>query len=225
MLKIKIFSAICYLLIALILIMVVLGTITNYYLSALFILIFSIIPILLRVETKQVNSKEVALIAMLVTVASVLRIPFSAIPSLQPVTFIVIITGIVFGKDLGFVTGAATALVSNFFLGHGPWTPWQMFAWGGAGYLSGCLEKLSLFRSKAFTLIYFFVWGYLYSWIINIWFWFAYTYPPNLKSFILTNSFSFVFDTIHAVGNLVFALIFYQDLVNILKKFKLKYNL
>lgn len=223
--KDKFISLSCYVLIVFLLIFSILGKLTNYYVSAFLILLLALIPLFIRFEAKKVNSKEIALVAMLVTVASVLRIPFSIIPSLQPVTFIVIVTGIVFGKDLGFITGTSIALLSNIFLGHGPWTPWQMFSWGIVGYVSGLLNRWNFFNSRKFLLAYCFLWGYFYGWIMNLWFWLAYVYPLNLQSFILANSLSFIFDSIHAVGNLAFALIFYNDLISILKKFKIKYNL
>lgn len=201
------------------------GRLTNYSLNIFLVLLLSLTPIFLRFEGKKINTKEIALVAILVTVASVSRIPFSVIPSLQPVTFIVIVSGIVFGKDLGFITGAASALISNFFLGHGPWTLWQMVSWGLAGYLSGVLGRFRFFNSKKVLLAYCFIWGYLYGWIMNLWFWLVYTYPHNIQSFLLANSLSFIFDSIHAGGNLAFALIFYNDLVAMLTKFKIKYNL
>ena len=47
------------------------------------------------------------------------------------------ITGIAFGPQAGFLTGAIAAFASNFFFGQGPWTPWQMFAYGFTGFWAG----------------------------------------------------------------------------------------
>ena len=52
---------------------------------------------------------------------------------------IVILTAVAFTPEAGFVTGAAAGLISNFFFGQGPWTPWQMFAMGLIGFLSGII--------------------------------------------------------------------------------------
>ena len=39
----------------------------------------------------------------------------------------------------GFLTGAMAIFASNFFFSQGPWTPWQMFAYGIAGFLAGAV--------------------------------------------------------------------------------------
>ena len=67
------------------------------------------------------------------------RVLFAPIPDFKPVSAICILAGAVFGRRSGFLVGALAALVSNFFFGQGPWTPWQMYAWGLVGYLAGVL--------------------------------------------------------------------------------------
>ncbi|MCL6635796.1 MAG: ECF transporter S component, partial [Peptococcaceae bacterium] len=84
-------------------------------------------------EKSRVSSREIAVIAVLGTVAAASRVPFAALPNIQPATFLVVVSGYVFGVRAGFMVGSTAALVSNFFLGQGPWTPWQMFSWGLAG--------------------------------------------------------------------------------------------
>ncbi|MDN5344639.1 MAG: energy-coupling factor transport system substrate-specific component, partial [Clostridia bacterium] len=91
-------------------------------------------------EQGRVSTREVAVIAMLGTIAAVGRVPFAGLPNIQPTTFMVIISGFVFGSRAGFMVGSTAALVSNFFLGQGPWTPWQMFAWGLAGTTAGAMK-------------------------------------------------------------------------------------
>ena len=69
------------------------------------------------------------------------RAVFVMIPFVKPILGIIMITGIAFGVEAGFLTGAVSALVSNFIFGQGPWTPWQMFAYGLAGAIAGFLAK------------------------------------------------------------------------------------
>jgi uncharacterized membrane protein len=71
--------------------------------------------------------------------AAVSRAAFAFSPHLQTVIGLVMITGIAFGAEAGFLTGAVAAFASNFFFGQGPWTPWQMFAFGVAGFVAGVL--------------------------------------------------------------------------------------
>ena len=74
-----------------------------------------------------------------VAVAS--RAAFIMVPFFKPLTGIVMITGMALGPEAGFLTGAVSGFVSNFIFGQGPWTPWQMFAFGVAGFLAGVLAK------------------------------------------------------------------------------------
>ena len=49
------------------------------------------------------------------------------------------IVGIALGPEPGFLVGAVAALVSNYFRGQGPHTPWQMLAYGVCAMLAGFL--------------------------------------------------------------------------------------
>lgn len=77
-------------------------------------------------EGNKVSSREVGVIAVLAALAAVSRVPFAPIAGLQPTTFLVMVSGYVFGARSGFMVGAIAALASNFFMGQGPWTPFQM---------------------------------------------------------------------------------------------------
>ena len=46
------------------------------------------------------------------------------------------------------MTGAVSGFVSNFIFGQGPWTPWQMFAYGVGGALAGFLAKKGIMNEK-----------------------------------------------------------------------------
>lgn len=110
----------------------------DYYLLWSFIfLILSTVPFVLRFEMRHLSGRELVLLAVLAAIAAVSRVPFGPLPNIQPTTFVVIVSALVFGAESGFVIGAVAALVSNIFLGQGPWTPWQMYAWGLIGLLSG----------------------------------------------------------------------------------------
>lgn len=78
----------------------------------------------------KIRAREIVMIAVLATIAAVSRVPFAPLPSVQPTSFVVIVAALVLGPEAGFMIGSTAALVSNFFLGQGPWTPWQMFCWG-----------------------------------------------------------------------------------------------
>ena len=140
--------------------------------------------------------------------------------SLQPATFIIMICAYVFGPQIGFIVGAISALVSNFFLGQGPWTPWQMLCWGLCGVLASFLAiGQNEFRLGRFTVMAGFL-GLFYGWVINLWHWAAFMYPLNIKTFLAVYASSVVFDVIHAIGNMVFSVLFGTTFYHVLKRFK-----
>lgn len=168
------------------------------------------------------HARTVSIIATTSALAGAFRIPFAFLPNVQPTTFIIMCAGYVFGPMSGFISGAIATLVSNTFLGHGPWTLWQMIAWGLAGAFGGLLGKLShKYNRLGFTLILF-IWGFLFDYIMNLWHFIYFIYPHSLKSFVALYAASFFFDLSHGVGNAIFAWLFGEDLIRILKRFKLK---
>lgn len=172
----------------------------------------------LELDSARITSKELALIAMLTTVSAVARVPFAAIPSVQPCTFLIMCSGYVFGPVAGFTVGAMTPLVSNFFLGHGPWTLYQMIAWGLVGLSMGLLKRVHLNR---FLLIAIGVlWGYLYGLITNIWMWTSFVYPLTWRTFAVTELNSLWFDTFHAIGNGIFLGTLGMKTIALLNRFK-----
>ena len=173
-------------------------------------------------ESAATSSKEIALVAMLGTISAVLRVPFAAIPNVQPCTYIIICSGYVFGPIAGFAVGAMTALVSNFFLGQGPWTIYQMFAWGMVGVSAGYLRHLNPDRKG---LIAFGVaWGYLFGVIMNLWFWAAFVYPLTPKTFFISQLNSVWFDTAHAIANAIFMGLLGKKTISIFERFHKRFQ-
>ncbi len=90
-------------------------------------------------ERERPDARIVALVGTLAAFAALGRIAFAAVPNVKPTTDIVLIAGYALGGAPGFAVGALAALTSNFFFGQGPWTPWQMAAWGATGVLGAVL--------------------------------------------------------------------------------------
>jgi energy-coupling factor transport system substrate-specific component len=173
-------------------------------------------------ESAAMGSKEVALVAMLGATAAMLRVPFAAIPNVQPCTYLVICTGMVFGPVAGFVVGAETALVSNIFLGQGPWTLFQMVGWGLAGLSAGCFRHM--LKTRPMMVGFGLLWGYLFGAITNVWYWTAFVYPLTVRSFVATQLMTFWFDTLHAVANVVFLALLGRKTVGILERFRMRFS-
>ncbi|MBE9512815.1 MAG: ECF transporter S component [Chloroflexi bacterium] len=199
-----------------------LDILSNWGLVSTILVSLAITAFFFEFEEAAVSSKEIALVGMLGTVATVIRIPFAAIPSVQPCTALIICSGYVFGPVAGFMVGAITALVSNFFLGQGPWTIYQMFAWGMAGISAAYLKRFNL--STRGLIAFGIIWGYAFGAIMNTWFWASFIYPLTLKTFIVAQLNSVWFDTAHAVGTAVLLGLFGKKTIAILERFKEKFQ-
>jgi Prenyltransferase and squalene oxidase repeat len=90
-------------------------------------------------ERSRPPSQVVALVAALAALAIAGRIAFAAFPNVKPTTDIIVFAGYALGGAPGFAVGAFAALGSNLWFGQGPWTPWQMAAWGLCGVLGAAL--------------------------------------------------------------------------------------
>jgi energy-coupling factor transport system substrate-specific component len=161
-------------------------------------------------------SKMLALVATLAAAAAGGRVLFVAIPGVQPVTVIAVAAGAALGARAGFGVGALAALVSNFFLGQGPWTPWQMLAWGGCGVV-GALAAPLVRRRVPFALLCF-VLGFAFSGLMDVWEWYSF-YPHTWAALTVQVGRGFWFDAAHALGNVAIALVAGPELRRLLERY------
>ena len=171
-------------------------------------------------EKSSLGNKEIALIATLSTFGAIGRVLFAPFPNIKPTTFIVAISGLVFGPYEGFLIGSTTAFVSNIFLGQGPWTPWQMLAWGLVGFFSGIIGgKKSHVSAEVFAIFCFF-YGFMFDWIMDLWYVVGFIKPLTLKSIFLAYLTGITFDLAHAASSFVFCIIFFDVFYRVLDRFK-----
>ncbi len=109
----------------------------GYYLTATVVIILILIPFFLAFEGRKPQARELALLAVLCALAVASRAAFPFLPHFKPIFGVIIISGIAFGPQAGFLVGAVSAFASNFFYSQGPWTPWQMLAYGMGGLIAG----------------------------------------------------------------------------------------
>ena len=109
----------------------------SHYLISTLVIIFILIPFFLAFEGRKPQARELVMIAVLCALAVASRAAFAFLPNFKPIYGIIIISGIAFGPQAGFLVGAIGAFASNFLFGQGPWTPWQMLAYGICGLISG----------------------------------------------------------------------------------------
>ena len=127
----------------------------KYYLTSLLLVGLMFVPFVLRFEGRRPQARELVLLATMTALAVAGRAAFYWLPQCKPVCAIVILTAVAFTPEAGFVTGAAAGLISNFFFGQGPWTPWQMFAMGIIGWLAGVLYRKGVLRRGRLSLCIF----------------------------------------------------------------------
>ena len=119
----------------------------KYYLGALLIIALTMALFFLSFERRVPQARELSLLAVMcaLAVASRVVVPF---PSFKPTMAFILLAGIAFGGERGFLCGVVTALVSNFFFSQGPWTPWQMMGYGMGGLAAGLLQHARLLKRQ-----------------------------------------------------------------------------
>lgn len=198
-----------------------------HYAVSLLIIICTMIPFFMVFEKRKPQARELIVIATLSAIAVVGRLAFFMLPQFKPVCAIVIIAGVCFGAESGFLVGAVTGFVSNFFFGQGLYTPWQMFCFGIVGFLAGILFKKGMLPKKRVPLC---IYGglsvfLLYGGIINL----AGVLNagvPLTWPFILTQYLSAIpFDLLHAAATMFFLLMLSDVMIEKLERIKTKYGL
>lgn len=175
-------------------------------------------------ERSRPPSQVVALVAALAALAIAGRIALAAFPNVKPTTDIVIFAGYALGGAPGFAVGALAALVSNFWFGQGPWTPWQMAGWGLCGVLGAAValgtrnaSRLVLAGTSAFAGIFF---GALMNFSLMA----TYGGDLSLRYFLVLEARAIPFEVAHVLGNVVLALIAGPAMVRMLVRFRERFE-
>jgi len=171
-------------------------------------------------------SRLLALVAALAALAALGRLAFAPLPNVKPTTDIVLIAGFALGGAPGFVVGAVAALASNLVFGQGPWTPWQMAAWGLCGVFGAVLGRLSGHRLGRVQLaLACGAAGLMFGAIMDLSVWVTYSGQRTLDQYLALSATSLPFNVAHAVGNVVFCLAFGPALVRALERFRARLNI
>lgn len=199
----------------------------KYYFISLLIILETMLPFALVFERRRPQARELVVMAALCGLAVAGRLAFFMLPQCKPVVALVILSGVAFGGEAGFLVGALTGFVSNLFFAQGPWTPWQMFALGLIGFLAGVLfRKGRPRRNRASLALY----GglaafFLYGGIMNTEMVLMYQSQPTGAMFLATYLQGIPFDLIHAAATVVFLLILSETMLDKLDRIKVKYGL
>lgn len=192
-----------------------------WYISVLAMTGFGLYSLMSLYEQLAKDPKYIALVATLSATASVGRVAMQGIPDFQPATFVIIISGFSLGPATGAAVGAFTAVGSNLFLGEGAWTPWQMLAWGLAGWSAGLMRSIWPKPSMRVLLPFGFAWGFLFGWIMNTWQLVSGGFAAA-ASFVVLCVQSFWFDLSHAVATAMFIALGGRIVLQILERFRVR---
>lgn len=205
-------------------VLVALGTIVfgekKHLVVSFGVAILAVIVFMTGFEKKMTGSRRMVIAAVMTALCIVGRF----IPFFKPVTAITIITAIYLGGESGFLVGALAAILSNFYFGQGPWTPFQMLAWGLIGYLAGFLAKW-LKQSRVILLIFGSLSGIFFSFIMDIWtvLWYDGSFNGSLYLGALVTAIPHT--VLYTVSNFIFLFIMAKPFGEKLERIKIKYGI
>ncbi len=202
----------------------------KYYFISLLIILEILVPLCISFESRtrrESHAREIVIISVLCALGVAGRAAFYMLPEFKPVIAIVVVSAICFGGEVGFLIGAVTAFVSNFFFGQGPWTPWQMFAFGAVGFIAGIMFRRRLLpRRRTVVAAFGFAAAFvIYGGIMNIASVLMMTPQPTWGAVVSAVAMGAPFDLIHAAASAFFLWFIYEPMTEKLERVKLKYGI
>lgn len=185
----------------------------------------SCVPFFIRFERGKNGARELAVIAVMTAFSVVGRLVFAPLPGFKPVTAFTVISGVALGPEGGFLVGSLTAVVSDFFFGQGPWTPFQMFSWGILGFLSGVLLFRANKKSLAVICLLGAAGGAVFSLIMDIWTTLSLDGGFVWRRYAANVFAGLPFMGIYALSNVVFLLLLAKPFLSKLERIKTKYGI
>lgn len=193
------------------------------------IVILAMLPFAMVFEDRKPQARELLLIAVMAALEVVGRMAFFMLPQFKPVAALVIITGVSLGAEAGFLTGAVGSFVSNFFFGQGPWTPWQMFAFGIIGFLAGILFRGKSEETKANRILLSIYGGFavfiIYGFVVDCSSAINFSSGFSLKNLWVVILSGLPFNFAHGVSTVIFLYILAKPMCRKLSRIKRKYGI
>lgn len=199
----------------------------RYYIISILILFEIMFPFFAIFEFGKPKIGELVTISVICAIAVGGRIAFAAFHQFKPMLAMIIIAGACFGCEKGFLVGAISGFVSNFYFGQGPWTVWQMVAFGMCGFFAGVLFGNGLLQKNRWILS---VYGGLaaiaiYGMIMNISSVFMMQQELSMELAVAYMARGFPFDAIHAVATVLFLWIASPVMIEKIERVKIKYGI
>lgn len=190
-----------------------------HMLVTLSVLLLSLLLFLCGFERRVVGVRRQVLVAVMVAMSVAGRF----IPFFKPVTALTTITGMYLRGESAFLVGALSALISNFFFGQGPWTAFQMMAWGLIGLISGFLAPL-LKKSRIALFLFAILSGVAFSMVMDVWTAISgdgFSLPVYLAALVT----AIPHTLIYSVSNVIFLMLCARPFGRKLERIKKRYGL
>lgn len=198
----------------------------NYYIISVAFLLLSMLPFFVSFERKKISAREITLTSTLIALAVVSRAAFYLVPQVKPIAAVVIASAVCLGAERGYIIGAFSAFISNFFFSQGIWTPFQMAALGLIGFFAGLIFSKIRANKILLSVFGFLAAAVVYSIIVDtstvlLMFGENLTLSGAVSVYLSGLSFSLVF----GVSTAVFLFIFGEGFIRKIERINAKYNL
>ncbi len=199
----------------------------KYSFITFLVILQTMLPFFLIYEGRKPRSRELVLISVLCALVAVSRVIFFMLPQFKPIIALIILAGVCFGGETGFLVGSISFFISNFYYGQSILTPWQMFAAGIIGFASGLIFhrgrlpktrlSISVFGFLAILILY----GGIMDPAAVI------TFEPsvNLSMIFAACVAGFPFNLLHAASTAYFLWFLAEPVMEKLERIKEKYGL
>ena len=186
---------------------------------SLVVAFFSLVLFITGFERKVTGTRRMVLVAVMTAISVLGRF----IPFFKPITALTVITAMYLGGEAGFLVGSLSALLSNFYFGQGPWTAFQMLAWGLIGYVAGLIAE-SLKRNRVLLLTYGVLSGIAFSLIMDVWTVLWYSAGFDMELYIASITAAIPHTILYAVSNFIFLFFLANPFGDKLERIKVKYG-
>ncbi len=181
---------------------------------------FTLLLFACGIEQKEIGTRRLVISVIFMALAILGRM----LPVVKPITAIVILGALYLGKESGFLIGAGAALLSNVLFGQGPWTVFQMLAWGCIGWAAGAMQKI-LRQHRGLLLVYGCVTGVAYSMLMDIWT-VVWQYEGfSLAYYKVTLLAALPYTALYAFSNVLFLWLMHKPVGDKLSRIEIKYGL
>ena len=199
----------------------------KYYVTALLVMLECMLPFFLIFEGRKPQARELTVVAVLCAMGVASRAAFFMLPQFKPVMALTILAGVAFGGETGFLVGAVTMLLSNMLFSQGPWTPWQMFSMGIAGFLAGVLFQKGLLRRSRGSLCVFGALAVIiiYGGIMNATSLLMWSDTVSWELLLPYYISGFPMDCVHAAATVFFLWLAGEPMLEKLERIQVKYGL